>query len=296
MGLDDNYSRLFSYDYSPGASATLGSNWYSFGGFGAGDGGMTAFLQGKAYQNQIAGQGLLGTSGSPGAMVNAATIRNQALLMGAVLNGAHEAMITNRSMLLNIGDIYVPSADAKYSCGGYFNPALGAAPGAGTPGAVNPAGATDATVISQGGTKDLNFWKSYGYNEEKGRQLVANARRSKYIGQKHQCGAVVRDSINMTCYGYKKYDRFHAACNTGDEFLSRDGNFRKIIPDWNVSPADFPPGAIIIYRGDSGSGDGYVKGDDRGHIEYAAGFSNKGVSNYELNIKPQYIKEVWIPV
>ena len=147
------------------------------------------------------------------------------------------------------------------------------------------------------GKKDLNFWRSLGYNPEKGQQLVENAKHSRYRGARHQCVAVVRESINDTYYGGQEhYTRFGKACNIGDQFLSNDSHFRKIIPDWDVSPDDFPPGAIIVYNGDNGNG-GYVRGDDRGHGEIAYGDgSGKGISNYDLTIKPQHIKEVWIPV
>ena len=201
-----------------------------------------------------------------------------------------------------VGDYFVPSINRNNSAfmnnsfslsnsyvGGYVPPATSTS----TVSAASTVSSTNTTY----GNKDLNFWKSLGYNEEKGKALLENAKKSKYRGARHQCVAVVREAINDTYYGGQlHYARFGKACNIGDQFLSGDSHFKKIIPDWNATKNDFPPGAIIVYRGDNGNG-GYVRGDDRGHGELAYGDgSGKGLSNYDLEIKPQFIKEVWIPV
>ena len=191
------------------------------------------------------------------------------------------------SSSLFIGDVYMPSARRNL----YSNP-----------GFIVPSAAVDksnnAADKTKYGKKDLAFWKNLGYNEEKGKTLLEKAKRSQYRGKKHECVAVVREAINDTYYnGQLHYQRFGKACNIGDEFLCHDSNFKKVIPDWNATANDFPPGAIIVYYGDNGSGNGYVRGDARGHGELAYGDgSGKGLSNYDLAIKPDKIKEVWIPV
>ncbi len=150
----------------------------------------------------------------------------------------------------------------------------------------------------QYGTKDLNFWKNLGYNPENAQKMVNNIKtekRGKNVSG--QCGQVVRHAINSTYYGGQEhYKQFHKACNTGDEFLSKDGNFRKYVPNGTISAADIPPGAIIIYRGDTGNGQkGYVKGDPRGHIAVATGDGAHDESNRYAKIRPDCIKEIWLP-
>lgn len=184
---------------------------------------------------------------------------------------------------LFIGDMYVSTSRTNlYSSPGYYVPSV-------------EKKSDNKTTY---GKKDLAFWKNLGYNEEKGKTLLEKAKRSQYRGKKHECVAVVREAINDTYYnGELHYKRFGNACKIGDDFLSSDSNFKKIIPDWGATAKDFPPGAIIVYYGDNGSGNGYVKGDSRGHGELAYGDgSGKGISNYDLEIKPDKIKEVWIPV
>ncbi|MCR5265692.1 MAG: hypothetical protein K6E29_03755 [Cyanobacteria bacterium RUI128] len=199
-----------------------------------------------------------------------------------------------------IGDTFVPrSSSYLYSSPGVVPASTAAASSSvATPTTVSTSTSVSSANNVTYGKKDLNFWKNLGYNPEKGQQLVNNAKKSKYRGKRHECVAVVREAINDTYYGGQThYSRFGKACDIGDQFLNGDTHFKKIVPNWDVSPNDFPPGAIIIYRGDNGSGNGYVRGDNRGHGELAYGDgSGKGISNYDLKIKPQFIKEVWIPV
>ena len=167
----------------------------------------------------------------------------------------------------------------------------------GTGNVSNPAYVTGTTNV-QYGTKDLNFWKNLGYNPENAQKMVNNIKtekRGKNVSG--QCGKVVRHAINSTYYGGQEhYKQFHKACNTGDEFLSKDGNFRKYVPNGTISAADIPPGAIIIYRGDTGNGQkGYVKGDPRGHIAVATGDGVHDESNRYTKIKTDCIKEIWLP-
>lgn len=151
---------------------------------------------------------------------------------------------------------------------------------------------------TQYGSKDLNFWKNLGYNPERGQQMV-NYIKSETRGKNvsGQCGQVVRHAINSTYYGgAMHYEQFNKACNTGDEFLSKDGNFKKYVPTGEISAADIPPGAIIIYRGDTGDGKkGYVKNDPRGHIAVAVGDGEHDESNRYAKIRTECIKEIWLP-
>lgn len=165
-------------------------------------------------------------------------------------------------------------------------------------GATRAADSSSYVTNVQYGTKDLNFWKSLGYNPENAQKMVNNVKtekRGKNVSG--QCGQVVRHAINSTYYGgVEHYKQFHRACNTGDEVLSKDGNFRKYVPNGTISAADIPPGAIIIYRGDTGNGQkGYVKGDPRGHIAVATGDGVHDESNRYARIRTDCIKEIWLP-
>ena len=165
-------------------------------------------------------------------------------------------------------------------------------------GATRAADSSSYVTNVQYGTKDLNFWKNLGYNPENAQKMVNNVKtekRGKNVSG--QCGQVVRHAINSTYYGGQEhYKQFHKACNTGDEVLSKDGNFRKYVPNGTISAADIPPGAIIIYRGDTGNGQkGYVKGDPRGHIAVATGDGVHDESNRYAKIRTDCIKEIWLP-
>lgn len=143
--------------------------------------------------------------------------------------------------------------------------------------------------------KNIQWWKSLGYNPQKGKELM-NYMRGHVTGFKGNCVGVVREGINHVYYGGQEhYKRFRKACNVGKEFLSTDKNFRKVtgLNLANLDPKDIPEGVIIIY------GPGYSrKHPECGHGEVSNG-QGRGYSDgitYIKNSGKQKIQELWIPV
>ncbi len=149
------------------------------------------------------------------------------------------------------------------------------------------------------GNYNKEWWQKLGYNESKGQALLQNGKRWSDLAQsqgvKAQCGGYVRRALNDT-YG-TNFTRFGKACNTGDDYLSKMPQLKKIdVSGLNLKPTDIPPGAIVIYP------PGYSNGAGKtcGHIEISdgngAGYSDVKthlLSNWGRERKPQ---EIWIPV
>ncbi|MBR1908094.1 hypothetical protein IJ818_04070 [bacterium] len=149
------------------------------------------------------------------------------------------------------------------------------------------------------GNYNKSWWQQLGYNEEKGKQLLSNGKRWSDLAQsqgvKAQCGGYVRRALNDT-YG-TSFTRFGKACNTGDDYLSRMPQLKKIdVSGLHLKPTDIPPGAIVIYPPGYSSG----AGTTCGHIEISDG-QGSGYSDLKTHLlsnrgqrrEPQ---EIWIPV
>ena len=151
--------------------------------------------------------------------------------------------------------------------------------------------------VSNNNCKNLSWWISQGYNEEKGKQLAASGMKyckiAKQNGVKGNCVGEVRKAINEVCYnGQTHYKRFGKAYQIGDIFLSNDKNFKKIdVSGMNLSPKDIPAGVIVLY----GPGYSNGKGSYCGHGELSGG-DGLGYSDCVTHLLKKKPTEIWIPV
>lgn len=147
--------------------------------------------------------------------------------------------------------------------------------------------------------KNLSWWKSLGYNEEKGKRLSKECKKwSKYAEShkiKGECVGYVRRGINDAFYGGKQhYKRFGKAWACGDQYLSGDSNFKKInITGLHFNPEDVPAGVFVLYKNYSSNpcGHGEVSdGNGHGDSDYT---SNR---LFQCNGKRKEPYQIWIPV
>lgn len=155
-------------------------------------------------------------------------------------------------------------------------------------------------------TKNIQWWIDKGYNPQKGQKLCAATKRHldsnpimsngkrKITGQ---CVGFVRKGINDAFYnGTTHYTQFGKAYLCGEQYLSKDKNFKKLtgIDMAQINPADIPEGAVVLYNPGYSNG----KGSYCGHGEVSNG-NGKGYSDVLTNLRNsgnKTIREIWLPV
>lgn len=156
-------------------------------------------------------------------------------------------------------------------------------------------------------TRNLQWWIDRGYNQDKGKKLCTAVKRHldgnpKMANGKRkvrgQCVGFVRRGINDAFYGgAEQYTSFGKAHLCGEQYLSKDKNFKKLtgVDMSQINPADIPEGVVVLYYpGYSNSAASQVCG----HGEVSNG-NGKGYSDcltFLKNKGKQRIKEIWLPV
>ncbi len=164
---------------------------------------------------------------------------------------------------------------------------------------------TNTTSASLSSTKNIQWWIDKGYNPQKGQKLCAATKKHldsnpimsngkrKISGE---CVGFVRKGINDAFYnGSEHYARFGKAYLCGEQYLSKDKNFKKLtgVDMSKINPADIPEGAVVLYNPGYSSG----KGSYCGHGEVSNG-NGKGYSDVLTNLKNsgnKTIREIWLP-
>lgn len=162
--------------------------------------------------------------------------------------------------------------------------------------------ATASETINNKKIVNLDWWKAQGYNEEKGKALAINTKkRSNSLraqGISGQCSRGVREGINDAFYsGKPHYSSFGQARLTGEKYLSKDQNFKKIdVSGIKLTKNNIPAGVVLIY----GPGYSNSKINHCGHIETSDG-NGHGYSDVTTTLLQNWGRhrepiEVWIPV
>lgn len=165
---------------------------------------------------------------------------------------------------------------------------------------------TTQSTTQTSSTKNIQWWIDRGYNPQKGQKLCAATKRHldanpimsngkrKITGE---CVGFVRKGINDAFYnGEIHYPQFGKAYLCGEEYLSKDKNFKKLtgIDMSQINPADIPEGAIVLYNPGYSSGKGSYCG--HGEVSNGNGQGYSDVLTYLRNSGNKTIREIWLPV
>jgi hypothetical protein len=140
------------------------------------------------------------------------------------------------------------------------------------------------------GKKDLAYWKSLGYDEQKGKELAKDAVARCPFVWNHQCVGYTRETINKV-YG-TNFTKAGPGYNFGHHILDSKelkGKF-KCIKINGIKPEDIPDGAILIWP-KTAFGKGKAAQYGHGAISYHGKpySDNVGCNTMKCN-------EIWIPV
>lgn len=149
-------------------------------------------------------------------------------------------------------------------------------------------------VYAPTGKKDLAYWKSLGYDEQKGKELAKDAVANCAYKWNHQCARYSRQTLNRV---YKlnivpTKDKPNWGCNFGRNILQRPelkGKF-KCIKINGIRPEDIPDGAYLIWPGSA-----FGKGPAAKYGHVATAYHGKPYSD-NVGCNTMKCSEIWIPV
>ena len=149
---------------------------------------------------------------------------------------------------------------------------------------------TDKSYYAPKGKKDLSYWKSLGYDEEKGAKLAKDAvARCPFVWD-HNCVGYTRETINAV-YG-TKFEKAGPGYNFGHHILDSKelkGKF-KCIKINGIRSEDIPDGAILIWPKTA-----FGKGKAAQYGHGAIAYHGKPYSD-NVGCNTMKCNEIWIPV
>lgn len=150
-------------------------------------------------------------------------------------------------------------------------------------------------IYSPSGKKDLAYWKSLGYDEQKGKELAKDAVANCAFKWDHQCAKYSRETLNRV---YKTNivstkDKPNWGCKFGHNILERPelkGKFKCIKLPNGIKPEDIPDGAYLIWPGSA-----FGKGAAAKYGHVATAYQGKPYSD-NVGCNTLKCNEIWIPV
>lgn len=142
------------------------------------------------------------------------------------------------------------------------------------------------------GNFNLDYWKSKGYDHDKGKALALDAAKVKR-GTPGQCVGYTRKTINRV-YG-TNFTNAGRAVNFGTTILSQPqlkGKFRKATRE-EIAQGGIPDGAVVLWKGGS---PGFTKGKASYCGHGGICYQGKVYSNYIEQRHLSTYHEIWIPI